>query len=140
MKEKDTTLAIELLVNQVLHLRSQVELLQEQLDKLGVVSHRVLDSNTLPHSTDGHAHEGMALTWAGSQYRLPVLPVLSLGDRAARREPVGGYASPLSDSMRWILCLHANHVQIAALMAPAWHPCAVCPRNLSAPPRKRPKA
>ena len=36
MNEKDTTLVIELLVNQVLHLRSQVELLQEQLDKLGL--------------------------------------------------------------------------------------------------------
>ncbi len=62
MKEKDTTLAIELLVNQVLHLRSQVELLQEQLDKLGVVSHRVLDRDVEAHWTQ-HGHKAVDAFW-----------------------------------------------------------------------------
>ncbi len=62
MNEKDTTLVIELLVNQVLHLRSQVELLQEQLDKLGVLSHRVLDRDVEEHWTQ-HGDKAVDAFW-----------------------------------------------------------------------------
>lgn len=38
MHDNSSSLAIELLVNHVLHLRSQVEILQEQLSQAGLVS------------------------------------------------------------------------------------------------------
>lgn len=37
MDEKDMTLAIELLVNHLVHLRAQVDILQEQLERQGAL-------------------------------------------------------------------------------------------------------
>ncbi len=53
MDERETTLAIELLVNHVAHLRSHVEILQEQLERLRVIPaesvDRELDENWSVH-------------------------------------------------------------------------------------------
>lgn len=43
MHDHDSNLAIELLVNHVLHLRSQVEILQEKLSQAGLVSQDTVD-------------------------------------------------------------------------------------------------
>ena len=53
MNAQQTTLTVELLVNHVLHLRSQVEILQEQLHRAGLVSpetvERAVDDNWTRH-------------------------------------------------------------------------------------------
>ncbi len=43
MHDDNSSLAIELLVNHVLHLRSQVEILQEKLGQAGLVSQELVE-------------------------------------------------------------------------------------------------
>ncbi len=43
MNKKSITLVVELLVNHLVHLRSQVDILQEKLDQAGVVSQDALE-------------------------------------------------------------------------------------------------
>lgn len=54
MHDRHTSLAIELLVNHVLHLRSQVEILQEKLEQAGLVSQQTVDREV----DDNWTHHG----------------------------------------------------------------------------------
>ncbi len=62
MNEQDNTLAIELLVNHLIHLRSQVDILQEQLDKSGVVPQDTVEQE-LEENWKDNGEEAVEAFW-----------------------------------------------------------------------------
>ncbi|MGH7256063.1 MAG: hypothetical protein ACREI3_09830 [Nitrospirales bacterium] len=62
MNERETTLAIELLVNHLVHLRSHVQILQEQLVQRGVNVHDEVERELDRHWTES-GNDAVAAFW-----------------------------------------------------------------------------
>ena len=62
MSSQETTLAMELLINHVLHLRSQVEILQEQLHQAQVVSQEKIE-RAVEENWSRHGEEVVEAFW-----------------------------------------------------------------------------
>lgn len=63
MDEKDMTLAIELLVNHLVHLRTQVDILQEQLERQGALPTEVV-GRELDRTWTTQGNEAVEAFWS----------------------------------------------------------------------------